>query len=253
VATRRVRASSRGDSTWFVRWWGRCAADTVAAQRQTRWSFVRRRWIQVACVRAPVPTRHNQAMTREGDEEPRYMGISEFLERYPDRAQEIDEQVRRLTTDNGPGDDTTSVQQRPPQASLVRAEILSAIDRDLRAAGLTKISAARLVGHRDSAELAAEDDHDRGLVGLADPEPPSAAPAEALELRAAAEFAQAMLVETSYRQWPVCRLHSSRMLSPLIRDNVASWVCGATAHAAPHVVAKVGALADADGANIGFS
>jgi hypothetical protein len=118
---------------------------------------------------------------------------------------------------------------------------------------LTKVSAARLVGHRDSVELVADDqDRSHGLVGLANSEPASTAPLAALELRAAAELTQAMLVDTSYRQWPVCRLHSSRMLTPLIREGVASWVCAATAHAAPHVVAKVGALADAGQANVGY-
>ena len=136
----------------------------------------------------------------------------------------------------------------------MRAEILGAIDKDLRAAGLTNVSAAQLVGHRDSAELAASADHDRthGEAGPADREPPPAAATGPFELRAAAEYAQHMLVDTSYRQWPICRLHTRQMLNPLIHDGVASWVCDANAHGAPHVVAKVGALADAGDSNIGF-
>lgn len=39
-------------------------------------------------------------MAREGDEQPRYMGISEFLERYLDRAHEVQQQRRRLTVES---------------------------------------------------------------------------------------------------------------------------------------------------------
>jgi hypothetical protein len=127
---------------------------------------------------------------------------------------------------------------------FVREDVLTAIDRDLRAAGLSMISATKLVGHRDFGELASDDQLNE-RVGLADPEPPTVASPEALALRAAAEFAQAMLIETAYRQWPVCHLHNERVLTPLIRDGVATWVCGATAPAGPHMVARVGALADA--------
>ena len=132
----------------------------------------------------------------------------------------------------------------------MREEVLRAIDSDLRAAGLSRLRAERLIGHRDFAGLAT-DDEERQSVGLADPEPYSAATADVLELRAAAEFAQAMLVETSYRQWPVCRRHENRMLSPLIRDGVPSWVCGTNLGAGSHEVTAIGALSDA-GEDIGY-